>query len=111
MKALLKIAAIFFLMVSFIPSVFAITLQEAKDQGMVGERVDGYVGFVVTTAPPDVIALVEQVNAERRNRYQEIARNNGIDMNQVAALAYEQAVKATQSGHYIQNQNGQWQQK
>lgn len=111
MKALLKITALFFLLVSFAPSAFAITLQEAKDQGLVGERVDGYLGYVVATTTPDVIALVEQVNEERRRRYQEIATSNGIDINQVAVLAYEQAVAATQPGHYIQNQSGQWQRK
>ena len=111
MKALLKITAMFFLLVSFVPSAFAITLAEAKDQGLIGEQMDGYLGFVTNNADSEVRALVQQVNEERRKRYEEIAANNGIQVSQVAALAYEQAVQATQAGNYVQNLNGQWQRK
>ncbi len=91
-----------------IPAAFAITLQEAKGQGLVGEQRDGYVGFVVSNVPAEVTELVGQVNAERRQRYQQIAQQNGITMDQVQALAYQQAVDATQSGHYLQNASGDW---
>lgn len=91
-----------------IPSAYAITLQEAKAQGLVGEQRDGYVGFVVDNVPNDVAQLVTEVNNERRQRYQQIAQENGIGIQQVQALAYEQAVAATQTGHYLQNANGAW---
>ena len=90
------------------PAAFAVTLQEAKEQGLVGERRDGYVGFVVSEVPADVRALVQDVNNQRRARYQEIAQQNGITMEQVAAVAFERAVQATQSGHYIQDASGNW---
>ena len=90
------------------PAAFALTLQEAKAQGLVGEGRDGYVGFVASSVPADVRAMVEDVNAQRRARYQEIARENGISVSQVAAVAFERAVQATQSGHYIQNASGAW---
>lgn len=91
-----------------IPAAFAITLQEAKGQGLIGEQRDGYVGFVVSNVPAEVTELVRQVNAERRQRYQQIAQQNGISLDQVQALAYQQAVDATQSGHYLQNASGDW---
>lgn len=89
-------------------AALAITLQEAKEQGLVGERRDGYVGFVVDDVSPDVRSLVQNVNDQRRNRYQEIAQENGISLEQVAVLAFERAVEATQSGHYLQDANGNW---
>lgn len=89
-------------------TAYAVTLQEAKEQGLVGEQRDGYVGLVVSNVPAEVQALVRQVNEQRRQRYEQIARDNGITMAQVTTLAYEQAVQATQSGHYIQLPNGDW---
>jgi uncharacterized protein YdbL (DUF1318 family) len=89
-------------------TAFAVTLQEAKEQGLVGEQRDGYVGLVASNVPAEVQALVRQVNEQRRQRYEQIARDNGITMAQVTTLAYEQAVQATQSGHYIQLPNGDW---
>lgn len=89
-------------------TAYAVTLQEAKEQGLVGEQRDGYVGFVTSNAPAEVQALVRQVNEQRRQRYQQIASENSITMAQVTTLAYEQAVQATQAGHFIQLPNGDW---
>ena len=96
------------LLVLFSNSAFALTLQEAKEQGLVGEQRDGYVGLVRDSAPAELTALVRQVNEQRRRRYEQIARENGLTMAQVTAVAYERAVEATQPGHYIQLPNGQW---
>lgn len=102
-----KTAALLFCLM-LIPAAYAVTLQEAKAQGLVGEQRDGYVGLVVTNAPADVAALVQDVNNQRRQRYQQIAQQNGITVQQVAAVAYERAVAATQAGHFIQNASGAW---
>ena len=111
MKKYLNIAATFLLLVLLVPTAFAITLQEAKEQGLVGEQRDGYIGMVVNTAPADVAALIRDINGQRRQRYQQIAQQNNISVEQVGALAYERAVAATRAGHYIQNAGGSWQQK
>lgn len=91
--------------------VWAITLQDAKEQGLVGEQRDGYVGLVAGNATADVQDLIREINDERRQRYQQIARDNGIAVEQVAALAWERAVQATRAGHYVQDANGRWQRK
>jgi len=74
----------------------------------VGEQRDGYVGLVVNNAASDVVALLRDVNSQRRQRYQQIAQQNGISVEQVAAVAYERAIEATQSGHFLQNASGDW---
>lgn len=111
MKKLLHTAATLLLLVMLIPTAYAITLQEAKAQGLIGEQRDGYLGLVVNNAPADVVALIQDVNGQRRQRYQQIAQQNGISVAQVGAVAYERAVEATRPGHYIQSQSGAWQQK
>lgn len=96
---------------AIMPNVFALTLQEAKEQGLIGEQRDGYVGYVVSSVPADVKAMVDSVNRERAQRYQQIAQQNDISVAQVQALAFEQAVEATRKGHYLQNASGAWVQK
>ncbi len=94
-----------------IPASFALTLQEAKDQGLVGEQRDGYVGLVVSNAAAEVVSMVQDINNQRRDLYRQIAQQNGITVEQVAALAYEKAVAATPVGQFVQNANGDWQRK
>jgi len=106
-KLVTNFTAILFCLV-LIPAAFAASLQEAKADGLVGEQRDGYVGLVDASAPADVVAIVRDVNNQRRQRYQQIAQQNGISLEQVAALAYERAVEATQAGHFIQNASGSW---
>ena len=89
-------------------NVLAQSLQDAKAQGLVGEQRDGYVGFVVSDVPAAVRSMVDQVNRQRRQRYQQIAQENDLTIEQVAAVAYQRAVEATQPGHFYQNSGGAW---
>ncbi|MBM86806.1 MAG: hypothetical protein CMQ41_00345 [Gammaproteobacteria bacterium] len=107
-RKILTVLAFSFLLV---PKTLATTLQEAKAEGIVGEQINGFVGLVVTSASAEILALIQGVNTQREQRYQEIANQNGITIEQVAAVAYERAVEATESGHYIQNASGEWIQK
>lgn len=93
------------------PISVAITLQEAKQQGLVGEQTDGYLGMVVDDVNTEVRNLIQQVNNARRERYQQISQRNNIDLEQVQQLAFEQAAEATVNGFYIQNKQGRWTQK
>src|SRR5690606_7226559 len=105
-KALMT--ALMWLMLLSIPAVFAQTLDEAKASGLIGEKSDGYIGLVQGSAPAAVEQLVEDVNRQRRERYEQIARENGITISQVAQLAYARAVEATRSGNYVEDANGRW---
>ena len=87
----------------------AIELDSAKAQGLVGERVDGYLGAVSDNPSAEVKALIEDVNGKRRSRYQEIAAKNKIDLADVEARAGQRAIELTTSGGWIFQ--AQWQQK
>jgi len=84
------------------------SLDEAKAAGLIGEKSDGYIGLVQQNTPDAVIELVRSVNRQRRERYQQIARDNDIPINTVAQLAYARAVEATRSGNFIEDANGDW---
>lgn len=102
---------VFSILIFLAPISIAITLQEAKQQGLVGEKNDGYLGMVVNDGNTEVRTLIQQVNQVRRERYQQISQRNGIDLEQVQRLAFEQAAEATAQGFYIQNKQGRWVQK
>ena len=87
-------------------SAWAISLDDAKQQGLIGEMQNGYLGVVVDS--PEAQSLVESVNEKRKNIYLNLARKNKITMAQVTALAGEKAFSKTQSGHFIQDAAGNW---
>jgi uncharacterized protein len=91
-------------------SVFAADLDQAKSDGLVGERADGFLGLVVESAPSDVVALVADINAKRKAEYQRIAKENNLTMEQVQALAGKKTVEKTRKGDWI-FVNGGWQKK
>ncbi len=89
----------------------ALNLQEAKSQGMVGERTDGYIGYVIANPSDDIKALVKKINNKRRAKFQQTAKNNGISADKVGILFYQRAIKLTKKNNYYQREGGQWTQK
>ena len=87
-------------------SAWAISLSDAKQQGLVGEMPNGYLGVVVDNA--EAKSLVMSVNKKRKSIYMNLARKTKITMQQVTALAGEKSLAKTQSGHLIKNTAGQW---
>ena len=87
---------------------FALSLQEAKSSGLVGERNDGYVGYVVTPPQDEVKAVVKQVNNKRKAKFSESAKSNNLKTEQVANRFYQRALQATEKGNYYQDASGAW---
>ena len=96
------------LLLALSPIALADALQDAKQAGLVGEQRDGYLGAVAGNASQEIQALIERVNQERKARYEEIAKKNNLSLQQVQALAFEQALQATQAGNYVQDSRGAW---
>lgn len=87
-------------------SAWAVSLEQAKQQGLVGEMANGYLGIVITS--PEVTSLVAEVNKKRKSLYLDIARKNKLSMKQVTTLAGEKAIAKTSSGHLIKMTSGGW---
>lgn len=80
-------------------------LGNAKTAGQLGERPDGYLGVISDTGQAAEIARL--INQARRTEYQKVARENGISLPEVEAIAGKKATEKTPPGQYIQN-NGRW---
>ena len=84
----------------------AVTLDEAKAAGQVGEMPNGYIGVV--QSGPGVQELVEFVNVRRRARYQEIADKEGAPLAAVEQRAGARLIDRAGPGQYIMNASGAW---
>lgn len=91
------------------PAVAA-DLAQAKATGLVGEQMDGYLAVVAANAPADVRAMVENINRERRAAYEQIAKQNGVSVDQVARLTAQKVIEQAAPGHYVQTPAG-WQRR
>jgi len=87
---------------------FGITLDQAKQQGLLGERPDGYLGLAKPSSSPDTVNLMKDINRKRRDVYKGIAQKNGTALSAVEALAGKKAIEKTPSGQLIMQPNGTW---
>jgi uncharacterized protein YdbL (DUF1318 family) len=106
MRSLRNALTLFLLLVA--APAFAIDLDAAKRQGLVGEQPDGYLGAVRQT--PEAAELVRSVNAQRRQSYQELAKRNGVSVDSVASLAGKKLVDRAGPGEYVRDA-GRWVQR
>jgi uncharacterized protein YdbL (DUF1318 family) len=97
---------LFFLLLAISLPLMAMTLQQAmsslgnaKAQGLVGEQPDGYLGVVVPSA--DTKEVVNLINNARRSQYEKLAKDNGLSLPDVEAMAGQKAIEKTLSGHYV----------
>ncbi|MGX5914316.1 YdbL family protein [Aliidiomarina sp. Khilg15.8] len=75
-------------------------LSSAKEQGLVGEQQNGYLGVVKDR--DNASEIVQLINDARRDEYTRIAENNNIAVSDVEALAGKRAIERSSPGHYIQ---------
>jgi len=88
----------------------AISLNAARASGLVGETRSGYLAPVQSPSR-DVEALINKVNAKRRDHYRSIASRNGVGIDEVARLTAQKLINGLPSGAYYQAPNGNWQRK
>jgi uncharacterized protein YdbL (DUF1318 family) len=87
-------------------------LDDARAAGLLGERPDGYVDVVNPGASADILSLKEQINAQRRKIYQQLAGEKGVPVEEVGALAAEKTIaQKLKPGMYYMDNSGQWVQK
>jgi uncharacterized protein YdbL (DUF1318 family) len=91
--------------------VHAQSLDEAKAAGLVGERIDGYVGLVVSDPTPELQSMVDQINEKRRARYAEIAVQRGVSVEAVAQIAGQKLIERAGPGQFVAGADGSWRQK
>jgi uncharacterized protein len=92
-------------------TAWALTLDEAKQAGLVGEDASGYIAAVSTKPSKEVKALVDDINARRRAEYERIAAANGISVEDVEKLAGKKAIEKSPDGDYVRLPGEDWRKK
>ncbi|MEB4673753.1 YdbL family protein [Enterobacteriaceae bacterium G50] len=90
----------------FSVQTMALTLNEARQQGRVGETQNGYI--VALKQDKETTALVQNINQARSQSYQQLAETNNIPVDEVAKLAGKKLIAKAQPGEYVQGLNGKW---
>ncbi|EKI7741574.1 YdbL family protein [Salmonella enterica subsp. enterica serovar Infantis] len=91
------------------PSVWALTLDEARTQGRVGETLNGY--LVALKNDAETQKLVLDINHARRASYQQLADSNHLPVDEVAKMAGQKLVERARPEEYVQGINGKWMRK
>lgn len=84
----------------------ALTLDEARSQGRVGETLNGYIAPL--RQDRETLALVERINKARTESYQQLADSNNIPVDDVANMAGQKLVERAKPGEYVRGINGKW---
>jgi len=86
-------------------------LADLRQQGVVGERYDGYVAVRTAGAPAAAAATVAEVNAQRRQIYEARARQQNVPVDQVGRVYAKQLLGELPAGTWFQNEQSVWVQK
>jgi uncharacterized protein YdbL (DUF1318 family) len=94
------------------PASSKAAVDAAKAAGVVGEQIDGYLGFVRPSADPALKAAVAEINAGRAQLYRQVAAKNGVSPEAAGAATYKNVVQLKlQAGEFYQSPTGAWVQK
>ena len=85
-------------------AAWAMSLEDAKAAGYVGETQQGYLAVVKSAA--GVQQMVDQINLQRRQHYREIARKNGTSLAAVEAIVGKKLIDRAGPGEFVQGPNG-----
>ncbi|HEX7751408.1 MAG TPA: YdbL family protein [Novosphingobium sp.] len=80
----------------------------ARAAGQIGEKTDGYLGYVTSPSAP-VRAVVEDLNIKRRALYSEKARAAGATVEEYAFTSGCRLIAQTAPGEKYQAPDGSWQ--
>lgn len=87
-------------------NALALTLNEARRQGRVGETLNGY--LVALKEDAETRTLVKEINQARSVSYQQLAESHNIPVEEVAKMAGQKLVERARPGEYVQGINGKW---
>lgn len=86
----------------------ATEIVQARRAGLIGERYDGYLGFV-TTPPAPLRRQVNAINIRRRSLYYNLAARKGVTREEVGITAACSLFRRLGAGEYYLPGQGGWQ--
>ncbi len=90
---------------------WALSLNEAQANGLVGETPNGYLASVSSAPNSDTRRLISEINTKRKAAYQDIATKAGVTLNIIEIRIGQRLYDSAPKGAFLQNQQGHWTQK
>jgi uncharacterized protein YdbL (DUF1318 family) len=84
-------------------------LNTLKAKGVIGENNNGYLEFV--GGQQEKASVLESENSDRRQVYEEIAKQQGTSANRVGQRRALQIAESADSGSWLQAADGSWRKK
>lgn len=109
-KQLLKPLILLTFIFGLANGAWALSLNDAKAQGLVGEQSNGYLGLV-NNSNATAKSLVDDINRKRRAAYADKAKKAGVELKIMEFRIGERLQQRAGKGEFIQLNSGQWQQK
>jgi uncharacterized protein YdbL (DUF1318 family) len=104
-KALFIAAAL-----AFTSMAQALTLDEAQAQGLLGENASGYLEMT-PRGNADAKALMDDINAKRKAKYQGIANKQNTALENIEKIAGEKIQSKLSAGEFYKDASGKWNKK
>ena len=86
-------------------------VDNAKAKGLVGERIDGYLGLVMGSVSPEVQSAVNEINIRRKSLFTKLAREQGVEIAVISRLTGEKLIAKASAGEKIMGDDGVWRTK
>lgn len=83
-------------------------VDQAKTNGIVGEKLNGYLDFVRADASAEIRAAVNEINIKRKSIYTRLARDQKVGVADVAGLTGEKLVAKAKPGEMVMLGDMQW---
>ena len=88
----------------------ALTLDEAQTKGLLGENASGYLEMT-PRGNAEAKTLMNDINAQRKAKYQSIADKQKTDLKSIEKIAGEKITSKLNSGEFFKDADGQWHKK
>lgn len=86
----------------------ATAIVQARRAGQIGERYDGYLGFVTPNPPAELHRQVNAINIRRRSLYHDLAARKGVTPEEVGITAACSLLRRIGIGEYYLPGQGGW---
>ena len=94
---------------AFTASAASALVENAKDNCIVGEQSDGYLGVVSGADASEALRReVRDINQQRKSVYADLARRNGVTIEVTAALTAEKLMNQARAGQCVRLSSGAW---
>ncbi len=111
MNKLSTIFATMVLLLSFSANSFALSMDQAKSQGLIGENSSGYLASVKSKPSAAVTAIINSINAKRKAAYVKTAASANVSVNVVEKRVAQRLINKAAKGAFLRNAAGTWYKK